>query len=180
MKKILIMGMPGAGKGTQAELLKKYKIVHISTGDVIRKSKKKEIVEYREHGYKRGELLSDDLIFEIIKKEISRLPKSVKGYLLDGAVRTLVQAKYVKENDLIDEVIFYKLSKRSAVNRLLSRNEGRSDDNPKAIEHRFIEYNKKTKPVLNYLKKNFKFHTISAEEDINKIHNETLKVLKIK
>lgn len=173
------MGMPGAGKGTQAELLIKYKIAHISTGDVIRKSRKKEIVEYRNHGYKRGDLLSDDLIFEIIKKEISRLPKNSKGYILDGAVRTIEQAKYVKENNLIDEVIFYKLSKKTAVKRILNRNEGRSDDNPKAIEHRFLEYNKKTKPVLKYLKKNFKFHKISAEPTIEEIHKETRRLLSL-
>lgn len=172
------MGMPGSGKGTQAKLLKKKKIYHISTGDVIRKSRKKEIVYYRNHGYAKGDLLSDKIIFEIIKSQIKILPKDAKGYILDGAVRTLDQAKYVKKHNLIDEVIFYKLKKRTALKRLLNRHEGRSDDNPKTIKHRFEVYKKETKPILRYLKKNFKFHKISAEPTIKEIHKETLKKIK--
>lgn len=178
MKKILFLGSPGAGKGTQAKLLKKYKIHHISTGDVIRKSRKKEIVYYRKHGYAKGDLLSDELIFEIIKSEIKKLPKGAKGYILDGAVRTLKQARYVKDHDMINEVVFYKLKKRTAIKRLLNRREGRLDDNPKTIKHRFEVYKKETKPVLKFLKKNFKFQKISAEPAIEEIHKETLKRLK--
>lgn len=177
MRKLLFIGPPGSGKGTQAKFLKKYKLIQISTGDVIRKSKDKQIIKYRNEGYKKGELLSDDLIFKILKKEISSLPKTAKGYILDGAVRTLAQAKYVKEQKLVDEVIYYKLKKKTAIKRLLNRHEGRSDDTPKTIKHRLEIYNKDTKPVIRYLKKNFKFHKISAEgtpEEINKITKKKL------
>jgi adenylate kinase len=180
MKRILFMGMPGAGKGTQAELLKKKKIYHISTGDVIRKSRKKEIVYYRNHGYANGDLLSDELIFEIIQNQINKLPKDAKGYILDGAVRTLEQAKYVKEKGMVDEVIFYRLRRKTATKRLLARHEGRTDDNPKAIKHRFEEYKKKTRPVLKFLKKNFKFHRISSEPSVEEIFEATKKALKLK
>lgn len=174
------MGMPGSGKGTQSLLLKKQKIYHISTGDIIRKSKDKRIIYYRNHGYAKGELLSDDLIFEIIKKEIKKLSKSAKGYILDGAVRDLEQAKYVKEHNLVEEVIFYNLSRKTAIKRLLNRNEGRTDDNLKSIKNRFLIYKKETLPVLRYLKKNFIYHKISAEPSVEKIHLNTLKKLNLK
>jgi adenylate kinase len=179
MKKLLFIGPPGSGKGTQAKLLKKYKLIQLSTGDAIRKSKDKEIIKYRNEGYARGDLLSDKLIFKIIKKEISRLPKSAKGYILDGAVRTLAQAEYVKKHNLVDEVVYYKLKKKTAIKRILARKEGRSDDTLEAAKHRFLEYKTKTKPVLKYLKKNFKFHKISAEKTPEEIHEETLKKLKL-
>ena len=174
------MGMPGAGKGTQAELLKRYKIHHISTGDVIRKSKDKRILHYLKTGYAKGELLSDDLIFEIIQKEISKLPKSSKGYILDGAVRDLEQAKFVKEHNLVEDVLFYKVSKKTAIKRILNRHEGRSDDNLTAAKERFVEYKKKTKPVLKFLKNNFNFYKISGEPTIEEIHKVTIKRLGLK
>jgi adenylate kinase len=179
MQKILIIGYPGAGKGTQAKLLEKYNLHQISTGEVIRNSKDPRIVHYRNKGYKNGELLSDDLIFEILKKEISNLPNSAKGYLLDGAVRTLPQAKYVKNHNLIEKVIYFELSKETATKRLLNRHEGRTDDNLKAIEHRFKEFKEKTAPILSYLKENFEFYEIDAEPTVEEIHQKVLKILKL-
>ncbi len=180
MEKILIIGYPGAGKGTQAKLLEKYNLHKISTGDVIRFSKDPRIIDYRNEGYKKGDLLPDDLIFEILKKEIYSLPDSAKGYLLDGAVRTLPQAKYVKEHKMIEKVIYFDLSKKIATKRLLNRHEGRTDDNPKTIEHRFEEFKEKTKPVLDYLKENFEFYTINAESSIEEIHGEVISKLNLK
>ncbi len=176
MRKLLFIGPPGSGKGTQAKFLKKYGFSIISTGELIRKSKNQKIKKYLEEDYAKGELLSDDLIFKLIKKEISLLPKSTKGYILDGAVRNLNQAIYSKKNNLIDEVIYFKLKKKIATKRILNRNEGRTDDNLEAIKERFSEYNKKTKPILKYLKKNFKFHKILA----NKSPKEISKITTIK
>ena len=173
------MGMPGAGKGTQAKLLKKYNFYHISTGDLIRNSKDKKIIYYRNHGYKNGDLISDENIFKLIKKKIKKLTKNTKGNILEGAVRTLNQAKYAKENNLVNRVIFYKLKKKTAIKRLLNRHEGRSDDAPKIISHRFEVYKKETKPILKFLKKNFKYDKISSEGSIEKIHKATTRKLKV-
>ncbi len=179
MNKILVVGYPGAGKGTQAKFLKEFELAHISTGDVIRTSINPKIIKYRDEDYSKGELLSDKLIFEIIRKEISNLPKDTKGYILDGAVRTLAQAKYAKYHQMVDKVIFFEISKETAIKRLLDRHEGRTDDTPKAIEHRFEEYKEKTKPILDYLKENFEFYTIDAEPTVQEIRLEVLKVLNL-
>ena len=179
MIKLLFIGSPGSGKGTQAKLLRKYGLYSISPGEVIRKSKDKRIVKYRKESEK-GELLPDKIIFEIIKEEIDSLPKKANGYILDGAVRTLKQAKYVKEHDLVNEVVFYKLKKSTAIKRILKRNQGRSDDNPKVIKERFLEYKKNTKPAIKYLKKNFHFYEISAEKTPEEIDKVTVKKLRLK
>jgi len=179
MKKILFMGYPGAGKGTQAKLLEKFGIYHISTGDVIRTSTDPRIIEYRNEGYKKGDLLSDDLLFEILKKSISDLPKNAKGYVLDGAVRDLTQANYIKDHNLVDTVIIFTLSKETATKRLLNRNEGRTDDNLEAINHRFVVYKEKTKPILEFLKENFEYYEVDAEGAVEEINKETLKVLRL-
>lgn len=179
MKKILFIGMPGAGKGTQAKLLDEIGIHHISTGDVIRASQNPKIIKYRNEDYKKGALLSDSIIFEILKEEIEKLPKDCKGYILDGAVRTIKQAKHAKEQKLINQVIYLELSKKEAIERLLKRNEGRTDDTPETIEHRFKEYKEKTEPVLNYLKEHFIFNTVNAEPTIEEIQKNIQEVLKI-
>ena len=72
MAKLLFIGPPGSGKGTQAELLKKYNFVHVSSGDIIRNSVDPLIVKYREIEYPQGKLLSDNLLFELIEKNIPK------------------------------------------------------------------------------------------------------------
>lgn len=179
MIKLLFIGAPGSGKGTQAKFLKKYSLYQISPGEIIRKSKDKRIIKYRKESEK-GELLPNRLIFEILKKEIDNLPKKAEGYILDGAVRTIKQAKYVKDHNLVNEVVFYKIKKKTAIKRILSRGEGRTDDNLQVIKERFSEYKNKTKPVLKFLKKNFHFYKISAEKTPKEINKETVKKLRLK
>lgn len=179
MIKVLFIGAPGSGKGTQAKLLKKYNLYQISPGEVIRKSKDKKIIKYKKESEK-GMLLPNRIIFEILKKEIEKLPKKANGYILDGAVRTMEQAKYVKEHNLVNEVVFYKIKKKTAIKRILSRKDGRNDDAPQIIKERFYEYKKKTKPILKFLKKNFHFYKISAEKTPEEIHKETLKKLRLR
>jgi adenylate kinase len=180
MKKILFMGLPGSGKGTQSHFLEKKGFVHVSTGKLIRESTDPEIVQCKEEAYIRGELLADDIVLNLIKKEIETIPKKIPGYILDGAGRTIAQAMFLKENELIDTVIFFEVSKGVATRRLLNRNEGRTDDTPQAISKRFEEFNRKTKPVLEYYEKNFDFYRIDSEPSQAEIHSEVCKVLDIK
>lgn len=181
MKKILFTGVPGSGKGTQAKLLEKYGFKHVSTGDLIRRAwqdNNPKIILYKKK-IEAGGFLPDKLIFELIEKNISEPPK----YILDGAARTRSQAKFVIEKNLIDTVVHFSLTEDQAIERLKKRQEieKRSDDNEEAIKVRFEEYRKKSEPLLQYLKENIKnYFEVDASPSIEEIHEEVLKILRLK
>ncbi|MFH1326909.1 MAG: nucleoside monophosphate kinase [archaeon] len=183
MKKILFIGMPGSGKGEQASLLEKKGFKHISTGEIIRhavKDKDPIILSHKEH-MNSGGLLSDELIFDLIEKNTKNL-EGYKGYILDGAVRNLNQAKVALKKELIDEVFFFSLSKDEALKRLKNRintsKVKREDDTLQAFEKRFQIYKEQTQPILKYLKnKVSKYHEIDAFPSIEDIHKKVLEML---
>ncbi len=175
-QKILFLGVPGAGKGTQAKLLENKGFYHIGTGDLIREafnSNNSLIIKYKEI-INDGGLLPDKLIFKLIEKATS----DFSSYILDGAVRTIDQAQYALDNKLLNKVIFFTLTKEEAEKRLLNRNEGRADDNIESIKKRFEEYNKKTLPIIDFLKKKgIEVIEIDASPEVEEIHKKVLKVL---
>ncbi|HLO90399.1 MAG TPA: adenylate kinase [Lentimicrobium sp.] len=159
MLNIALFGPPGAGKGTQSALLiEKYKLTYISTGDLLRH----EISEGTELGKKaseiidRGQLVSDEMIVELIEKRIM-LSAGNNGILFDGFPRTLVQA-YILEGLLLKLntglacMLSLEVPKEELVARLLERGKssGRSDDTADVIEYRLQEYENKTKPVIEF------------------------------
>jgi adenylate kinase len=203
-RKILFIGMPGAGKGTQAELLEKYGFKHISTGDLIRDAFNREdpiIMPYKKD-IESGRFLPDKLIFDLIESSTKGL-EGYKGYILDGAIRNTAQANLAIKRKLIDEAVFFDLPKRKAVQRLAGRlvcpeckkiyvsGAGlcsecgvplvkRKDDHPVAIRERFEIYREKTKPILDLLKNNIKkYHVIDASVTIPEINTKVLETLNI-
>ncbi|NCN51897.1 nucleoside monophosphate kinase [archaeon] len=204
MRKLLFMGLPGAGKGTQAELLEKFGFKQISTGDIIREAFKNhdKIIQPYEESINNGGFLPDEIIFQLIEKALSKFSEGTKGYILDGAVRTLPQAEYVKEHNLIDTVLFFELTEDTAYERLSSRmvcpnckkiysNKTthcekcnvdlikRHDDSHEAIHNRFQIYKEKTEPVMPFLKENFEFIVLDANPSVEEIHKEVLKALEL-
>ncbi len=176
--KILFIGPPGAGKGTQAEYFEEsYKIMHISTGDIARNAfvnKDPLVLEYEDDVQNNGKLLPDNILFQLLdnKIRIIKLLPYFQGYILDGAVRTLNQAEYVLENNLANFVFFFDIPKEEAIKRLNIRYrlERRSDDKPEVIEKRFVEYYEKTTPAISFLSNNFpKYFRIDASRSIELI-----------
>lgn len=167
--------MPGAGKGTQAKLLEEKGFIHISTGEVIRKAieNKNPLLEKYKEFIAQGGLIPDEVIFNLLEEET----KGKEKYILDGAVRTIAQAEFVKDKKLVEEVIFFTLNEENAEKRLLERNEGREDDNKETIHRRFKEYETKTKPVIEFLKKNFEFHEVDANPSIEEINKKVVGIL---
>lgn len=158
MLNIAIFGPPGAGKGTQSALLiEKYKLTYISTGDLLRQ----EFAEGTEMGNKakaiidRGELVSDEMIVELIEKRI--MSAANNGILFDGFPRTLVQA-YILEglllklNTSLACMLSLEVPREELIKRLLERGKssGRSDDTADVIDFRLEEYENKTKPVIEF------------------------------
>ena len=145
MLNIAIFGAPGAGKGTQSKFLaERYNLVHLSTGDILRQ----EIVNETEIGIKaksiiaRGELVSDEIIVQIIEDKIKMNPNA-NGFLFDGFPRTLVQA-YILDGLLLrlNTSLTCMLSLEAPIdvlyNRLTSRAKvsGRTDDSDEVVRFR--------------------------------------------
>lgn len=159
MLNLIIFGPPGSGKGTQSlKLAEKYKLVHISTGDIFRS----EIRNKTELGLKvqsiieRGELVPDELLKDILRTALKKHPKA-EGFLFDGFPRTIHQAEdldsLMNEMDSgIDKVIALEVDDKEVVNRLLKRAEieGRKDDTEDVIRNRLSVYQKQTTPLLEF------------------------------
>ena len=126
--RLVLLGAPGAGKGTQAKkIVQRFKISHISTGDILRNEIKNDTELGRKAGnfVKEGKLVPDELIIEIIKKELEG-KQSGNGFLMDGFPRNLKQAKMFDDMlDLLgiklDSVINIDVSKDEIIKRLTSR-----------------------------------------------------------
>ena len=210
MKNIIFIAPPAAGKGTQSNLLKdKYGYVHISTGDMLREivSSDSELGKVVKNIIDKGNLVSDDLIFKLLKSKLN----SIKGkpFILDGFPRTLNQALFL-DNDLkIDNyiVIYLDLSKEDAIKRIDGRltcscgksynlndinlkpkiidicdNCGnvlvkRNDDNLEAFKIRFDVFLNNNKPLIDYYKNKNKVKVVNVNKGVNEIFNEILKVV---
>ncbi len=151
-KKLLFIGPPGAGKGTQANLFcTKYGLDHLSTGDLLRDevSSGSELGLQASEVMNKGELVSDELVLSIVER---RLENIKKGWLLDGFPRNVNQANSLKNllekiNQPLEAVISIKIADDYLIKRLLAR--GRDDDNEKVIVNRLKIYREKTSPLID-------------------------------
>jgi adenylate kinase len=158
--RIILLGPPGVGKGTQAVLLaQRYRIPHISTGEIMRAA----VAECTELGGKckaymdRGELVPDGLVVDLVKERLAR-PDCREGFLLDGFPRTVPQAEALEkvlaelkirdvkvvELTVDEEVLFRRIEKRKA------SGQGRSDDSAETLARRLEIYWRDTAPVTGF------------------------------
>ena len=179
MINIVLFGKPGAGKGTQASFLKsQYDLVHISTGDLFRFNikNKTELGILAKSYLDKGDLVPDRVTIDMLENEVDK-NLDTKGFIFDGFPRTESQA------EALDNFLKGKLMKITAtlsleaedgilINRLIERGKssGRVDDQDESkIKNRFEEYNQKTAPLINYYKRQNKFHSINGIGSIKEI-----------
>ncbi len=181
MKNIVLFGPPGAGKGTQAILLKdKYNLVHISTGDVFRYNirNKTELGKLAKSYMDNGDLVPDNVTIDMLKAEVEK-NNNVSGFIFDGFPRTESQAVELdtfltEKDDSISGMVALEVPENLLVNRILLRGEtsGRTDDQDEVkIRNRFKEYNEKTAVLQKYYEKQNKFYGVDGVgsiEDITK------------
>jgi len=154
--KVVFLGPPGAGKGTQAvRIAERYNVPHISTGDILRAAVKEgtELGKLAKSYMDRGELVPDEVIIGIIRERLSQSDVKERGFILDGFPRTIAQAEaldeLLKELQLpLDKVIYLNVDDEEIVKRLLTR--GRADDTEDVIRNRLKVYREQTAPLVDY------------------------------
>jgi adenylate kinase len=161
-KRLLLLGPPGAGKGTQAErLIERLGVPQISTGDMLRAAVAAgtEVGKQAKAQMDAGQLVSDEVVIGVAKERLLQ-PDARKGFILDGFPRTVAQAEAL--DALLEELgvklercVALVVNEEELVTRLLKRAEieGRSDDNETSIRTRMQEYRQKTEPLLDYYRK---------------------------
>jgi len=179
MKNFVLFGKPGSGKGTQAEhLSEKYKLYHISTGDLFRKniSQNSNLGLLAQSYMDKGELVPDEVTIKMLENEIKENTQS-KGFLFDGFPRTIAQAesldKFLKSIDMqINATIALDVDEEELISRIIDRGKtsNRSDDQDiEKIQNRFNEYNMKTSTLSRYYKDQKKFFEVDGSGSVDEI-----------
>jgi adenylate kinase len=181
MLNLVLFGPPGAGKGTQSQLLiEKYGLIHLSTGDLLRG----EIIQGTALGLAakklmdQGILVPDEVVIGMISNKLDA-NKYAQGFIFDGFPRTVAQAEALdtlleSKASAISGMIALEVNDDELLKRLLLRGKdsGRPDDaNPEIISKRIHEYNNKTAPVAEFYKKQNKFESVNGIGSVDEIFN---------
>ena len=168
--RVLLIGAPGAGKGTQAaRIARHFGLTHISSGDLLRRHVKEEttigrqVAEYID----RGDLVPDAIIMDMLYKPVMAASAS-GGYILDGFPRTVEQAEaaYHAARELgvaVQVAAYLDVGRDELVRRLLARGRG-SDDTEEVIEHRLEVYEEKTRPMIDYYAQRERLVTVDGAQ----------------
>ncbi|MFN2141409.1 MAG: adenylate kinase [Candidatus Promineifilaceae bacterium] len=186
MKFIILVGPPGAGKGTQAKLLQeRFDLPQVSTGDLFRYNLQNEtdLGKLARTYMDRGELVPDEVTVAMVKARLSQ-DDCAGGAILDGFPRTLAQAEALDEllADLggkIDVVPSIEVPQDVLVERLLKRAilEGRADDNEETIRTRMQVYEDQTKPLLDYYGEKGLVVPVDGQQAIDEVQEDLAKVI---
>ena len=205
--KLILLGAPGAGKGTQAvEICKRFLIPHVSTGDIFRENIKNGTpIGIVAKGYiDRGQLVPDDVTVEIVRQRLSK-DDCRNGFLLDGFPRDIHQAKELDKIVAIDAVIdidvpYERLLRRITGRRVCEKCGGsfhvdfigdsdecpdcggklvqRADDNEKTVAERIKVYDEKTAPLIEYYKAKDVLIKVDGDKAVEKVTEDIFGVLK--
>ncbi|MBR2495819.1 MAG: adenylate kinase [Clostridia bacterium] len=204
---IILLGAPGAGKGTQAfKIAQKYKLPHVSTGDIFRANIKggTELGIKAKAFIDKGMLVPDEITVEIVKDRISK-EDCKDGFMLDGFPRTLYQAKELAAFCKIDTVININVPLENLMHRLTGRRvctkcgesfhvdfmeKGqtactscggqliqRADDNEQSVKTRLDVYVKQTAPLIEYYKEQGVLKDVNGSQPMDEVFLEIVKVL---
>ena len=188
--KLILLGPPGAGKGTQAQRLEEnHGYIQLSTGDMLRAA----VAAGTETGLQakdlmaRGELVPNEVVVEIISERIDQ-PDCVDGFILDGFPRNVAQAEALDEmlgdkNLKLDAVVEIAVNDGILINRIEKRASEtvggpREDDNAESLKNRLIVYHEQTAPLIEYYQKKGVLKSIDGMADVDEVSNQIEEVLK--
>lgn len=205
LSKVVLLGPPGAGKGTQAERIAgRLRLVHLSTGDILRDevARGTDLGKRAESYMVRGALVPDRLIIDMIADRIER---ATDGFLLDGFPRTVSQAEALDRITPLDVVINIELSREAVLERLtrrwICRDCGkiynleappppgtdcdvcggelyqREDDRPEVIEHRYDVYQESTAPLIDYYRRRGLLRNVDGSLPADSVFDRIVQIL---
>ena len=185
---IIILGRPGAGKGTQAKyLVNKLNSFQVSTGDMLREEIKKNTTIGKNiiNNMNEGKFVDDEIVNKLLENVIFD-PTKTNKLIFDGYPRTINQAKNLdnllkKSNQKIDYIFFLNVKKDSIIKRIEKRKilEKRSDDDSETILKRYDTYMDVTKPVLEFYSKKENYHEIDGSLEIDNISQKIAQILNV-
>lgn len=190
--RMILLGPPGAGKGTQAtRLVEKHGIVQLSTGDMLRAAVKAgtEVGLKAKAVMDAGQLVSDDIVIGVVADRIDA-PDCAKGFILDGFPRTVPQAEALtrmlrSKGMKLDAVIELKVDEDALVKRMETRvaetlaagGQVRADDNPESFKKRLVEYREKTAPLSAYYAGTGELRTVDGMKPIDDVSQDIEAIL---
>jgi adenylate kinase len=183
---LLLLGPPGAGKGTQAERISAdYGLLEISTGEMLREAMtaESELGRRVKPIYERGELVPDDLVVALIRERLGQGGTN-GGFVLDGFPRTIAQAEALdvmleEMGRELEAVLEFQLGEEEAFRRLLGRAEeqGRTDDTPDVIRRRITVYREQTEPLVAYYLGRGILVGIDADRTVDEVYAQIEEVI---
>ncbi|NGO52423.1 adenylate kinase [Allomesorhizobium camelthorni] len=190
--RLILLGPPGAGKGTQAQrLVERHGIPQLSTGDMLRAAVANgtEVGKRAKAVMDSGQLVSDEIVNQIVSERIDQ-PDAARGFILDGFPRTVPQAEALTQmladkGQKLDAVIELKVDESALVSRmekrvaetLASGGKVRADDNPESFKKRLNEYREKTAPLSAYYASTGELVTLDGMADMDTVTAEIEKAL---
>ena len=184
--RIVLLGAPGSGKGTQAvRLVEQLELPHISTGELLRSAVEAgtELGQKAKTVIDRGELVSDDIMLGLITQRLSR-DDAKNGFILDGYPRNITQAKALDEilerqGQAMLEVLHIDVDSELLLQRIAGRaaEEGRSDDAEEVVRHRLRIYAEQTAPVVEYYTAKGVLSRVLGEGSVEEVFQRIMSVL---
>lgn len=172
--RLVLLGAPGVGKGTQADLLcRRHGWRHLATGDLLRSAvtEKTPLGQESREAMSRGDLVEDGVILALIEEEMDRAGKS--GVVLDGFPRTRAQAEGLdarleRRGEILGRVVLLTAPQEEVVRRMAGR--GRQDDSPETVLYRLAVYERSTKPLVDYYELRGILRRVNGVGSIEDIH----------
>lgn len=179
--KIVLIGIQGAGKSTQGNLLSaKLGVPYLSSGHIFRDlaKKKNKLGRWLKETMNSGALIPDETTLEIVIDYLHK-PEYIDGYILDGFPRTVPQAESFSKDNGPDKVININVSDKEALWRISGRVSDRDDETLQAIRTRIEMFHTHTQPVIDYYKEKRRLVNVNGEQEVEDVFASILKKLKL-
>ncbi len=183
--RMILIGPPGVGKGTQAALLRdRLKVEHLSSGEIFRAEidAETDLGRLAKRYIDEGRLVPNGITVEMMAKRLRKDAVRQHGFILDGYPRTVRQAEeLVKDLEgmglKIDTVVSLSAPQEVVVQRLANR--GRGDDDEETVRRRMLVFYEETEPVIEYFRRQGIFHEVDANQDVETVYSEVVKGLPV-